>query len=60
MISNVAATEQRVYHYGRLDTDLLAKMTQRGPDYLHAVTTYEVNVVKWNLEHAKELQFPGR
>jgi Ca-activated chloride channel family protein len=58
VISNVAATEQRVYHYGRLDTDLLAKMTQRGPEYLHAVTTYEVNVVKWNLEHAKELQFP--
>jgi len=58
VISNVSAVEQRVYHYGRLDTDLLAKMTQRGPDYLHAATTYEVNVVKWNLEHAKELQFP--
>ncbi len=58
VVNNVAAVEQRVYHYGRLDTDLLAKMTQRGPEYLHAVTTYEVNVIKWNLEHAAELQFP--
>lgn len=58
VINNVTAIEQRVYHYGRLDTDLLAKMTQRGPEYLHAVTTYEVNVIKWNLEHAAELQFP--
>jgi Ca-activated chloride channel family protein len=58
VMNNVAAVEQRVYHYGRTDTDLLTKMTQRGPAYLHAVTTYEVNVVKWNLEHADELQFP--
>lgn len=58
VVNNVTAVEQRVYHYGRLDTDLLAKMTQRGPEYLHAVTTYEVNVVKWNLEHAAELHFP--
>ncbi len=58
VIDNIAAVEQRVYHYGRLDTDLLTKMTQRGPEYLHAVTTYEVNVIKWNLEHAAELQFP--
>lgn len=58
VVNDVAAVEQHVYHYGRLDTDLLAKMTQRGPEYLHAVTTYEVNVIKWNLEHASELQFP--
>lgn len=58
VVGNMAAIEQRVYHYGRLDTDLLAKMTQRGPAYLHAVATYEVNVIKWNMEHAKELQFP--
>ncbi|MBN1888958.1 MAG: VWA domain-containing protein [Thermoflexales bacterium] len=58
VMDNVAAVEQRVYHYGRTDTDLLTKMTQRGPAYLHAVTTYEVNVIKWNMEHATELQFP--
>jgi Ca-activated chloride channel family protein len=58
VIANMAAVEQRVYHYGRLDTDLLSKMTERGPAYLHAVATYEVNVIKWNMEHAKKLQFP--
>lgn len=56
--NHLGAIEQRVYHYGRLDTDLLLKMTQQGPSYLHAVVTYEVNVVKWNIDHAKELQFP--
>jgi Ca-activated chloride channel family protein len=58
VLDNMRAVEQRVYHYGRLDTDLLAKMTKGGPGYLHAVTTYEVNVIKWNLEHEKDLQFP--
>jgi Ca-activated chloride channel family protein len=33
-------------------------MTQRGPDYLHAVTSYESNVIKWNSDHVDELQFP--
>ncbi len=54
----VGAVEQNVYHYGKTDVHILERMTQRGPDYLHAVTSYESNVVRWNKNHAAELQFP--
>ncbi len=55
---SVGAVEQQVYHYGKKDTDLLLRMTQRGPEYLHAVTSYESNVIKWNRDHGAELTFP--
>lgn len=58
VITAVRALEQSVYHYGRLSTDLFDRMTQRGPDYLHAITAFESDVVKWNLNHADELRFP--
>jgi Ca-activated chloride channel homolog len=58
VISNVRALEQSVYHYGRLSTDLFDRMTARGPNYLHAITAFESDVVKWNLNHAAELRFP--
>jgi Ca-activated chloride channel family protein len=54
----VGAVERNVFHYGKKDTDILTRMTQRGPDYLHAVTSYESNVIKWNNDHGDELQFP--
>jgi Ca-activated chloride channel family protein len=54
----VGAVERNVFHYGKTDTDILTRMTQRGPDYLHAVTSYESNVIKWNNDHRDELQFP--
>ncbi len=56
--SAVRAVETAVFHYGRTDTDLLERLTRRGPTYLHAVTTYEGNVIRWNQEHAEELRFP--
>jgi Ca-activated chloride channel family protein len=58
VIDSVAAVEQRVFHYGKKDTDILLRMTQRGPEYLHAVTSYEANVIKWNRDHQAELRFP--
>lgn len=58
VVSAVGAVETAVFHYGRKDTDLLGRMTLRGPGYLHAVTTYEGNVIRWNQEHADELRFP--
>jgi Ca-activated chloride channel family protein len=58
VIDSVGAVEQRVFHYGKKDTDILMRMTQRGPEYLHAVTSYEANVIKWNRDHAEELRFP--
>jgi len=58
VMDDVGAVEQQVYHYGMKDTDILLRMTQRGPEYLHAVTSYEANVIKWNRDHADELRFP--
>jgi Ca-activated chloride channel family protein len=58
VMDSVGAVEQRVFHYGKKDTDILGRMTQRGPEYLHAVTSYEANVIKWNRDHAGELRFP--
>jgi Ca-activated chloride channel family protein len=58
VMDDVGAVEQRVFHYGKTDTDILLRMTQRGPEYLHAVTSYEANVIKWNRDHGSELRFP--
>jgi Ca-activated chloride channel family protein len=58
VIDDVGSVEQQVFHYGRTDTDILLRMTQRGPQYLHAVTSYEANVIKWNRDHRDELRFP--
>lgn len=58
VMAEVGAVEQHVFHYGDKDTDLLLRMTQRGPEYLHAVTSYEANVIKWNRDHQDELRFP--
>jgi len=43
---------------GRIDTDLLNKMVEKGPSYLHAVANYESNVIKWNKDHEGDLVFP--
>lgn len=56
--ASLSAIEQRVFHYGKKDTDILGRMTQHGPSYLHAVTSYESNVIKWNRDHASKLRFP--
>jgi Ca-activated chloride channel family protein len=58
VVDSVGAVEERVFHYGKKDTDILMRMTQRGPEYLHAVTSYEANVIKWNRDHGDELRFP--
>ncbi len=58
VIRDVGAVEQHVFHYGRTDTAILERMTQRGPEYLHALTSYEANVIKWNRDHQDELRFP--
>jgi Ca-activated chloride channel family protein len=58
VLNSVGAVEQHVFHYGKTDTDILMRMTQRGPEYLHAVTSYEANVIKWNRDHGDELRFP--
>ncbi len=36
---------------GAIDTDLLDKMIEKGPSYLHAVTNYETNVIRYNRQY---------
>ncbi|KAI8808331.1 bacterial extracellular solute-binding protein-domain-containing protein [Cladochytrium replicatum] len=37
-----------VQHMGTIETDLLDRMARRGMNYLHAVSTYEANVINFN------------
>jgi len=48
IIGSLAAS---VAHLGKIDTDLLNKMVHNGPSYLHAVSSYESNVINYNLRY---------
>ena len=50
--------ELNTYHYGIQSRNLIALMTQRGPEYLHAVTTSEAETLKTNAEQGDRLRFP--
>ena len=50
--------ELNTWHYGIQSRDLLGLMVNRGPGYLHAVTTSEAEAVRTNIEQADTLRFP--
>jgi Ca-activated chloride channel family protein len=50
--------EQNTYHYGIQSRPLMQVLAQRGPDYLHAVTTSEAETLKTNKEFADRLRYP--
>ena len=50
--------EQNTYHYGIQSRPLMQILAQRGPDYLHAVTTSEAETLKTNKEFESSLRFP--
>ncbi|NJL93361.1 MAG: solute-binding protein [Anaerolineae bacterium] len=54
----VGAVQTAIAHYGRIDTALLDRMVERGPQYLHAITNYEGNVIRWNAEHFGQREAP--
>ncbi len=56
--TTLKAIQQSVFHYAKIDTDLLDRMVQRGPNYLHAVTNYESNVIRYNLPGSSPKSFP--
>lgn len=56
--SALRTLEQNTARYGRSAPDLLKAMAQQGPNYLHAVTGYEAEVIRFNLEQADQLRFP--
>jgi Ca-activated chloride channel family protein len=53
-----ARVEQNTYHYGIQSRPLMQVLAQRGPDYLHAVTTSEAETLKTNAEFKDQLRFP--
>ena len=56
--SALRTLEQNTARYGRSAPDLLKAMAQQGPNYLHAITGYEAEVIRFNLEQADQLRFP--
>ncbi len=50
--------EQNTYHYGIQSRPLMQILAQRGPSYLHAVTSSEAETLKTNAEFKDVLRFP--
>lgn len=50
--------EQNTYHYGIQSRPLMQLLAQRGPTYLHAVTSSEAETLKTNAEFRDQLRFP--
>lgn len=50
--------EQNTFHYGLQSRPLMQILAQRGPDYLHAVTTSEAETLKTNAEFSDSLRYP--
>jgi Ca-activated chloride channel family protein len=49
--------EQNTYHYGIQNRPLMQILAQRGPGYLHAITSSEAEVLKANSEFASTLPY---
>lgn len=56
--SAFAGVEQNTYHYGIQNRPLMQVLAQRGPDYLHAVTSSEAETLKTNKDFASSLRYP--
>ncbi|MBI5351006.1 MAG: VWA domain-containing protein [Chloroflexi bacterium] len=50
--------EQNTYHYGLQNRPLMQILAQRGPEYLHAVTSSEAEMLKTNAEFASTMRYP--
>ena len=50
--------EQNTYHYGLQSRPLMQILAQRGPEYLHAVTTTEAETLKTNAEFGSTMRYP--
>lgn len=51
------SVEQNTYHYGIQSRPLMQLLAQRGPTYLHAVTSSEAETLKTNAEFKDQLRF---
>lgn len=50
--------ELHTYHYGIQNRPLMQLLAQRGPGYLHAITSSEAEVLKANAEYADTMRYP--
>lgn len=57
VVAAFRGVEQNTYHYGIQSRPLMQLLAQRGPDYLHAVTTSEADVLKTNQDYASVLRY---
>lgn len=55
---SLATLARNTAKYGMVTTDLLAKMAEGGPDFLHVSAAFEEGTVRFNLERGDELRFP--
>lgn len=58
VVEAFARVESNTYHYGIQNRPLMQVLAQRGPDYLHAVTSSEAETLKTNVEFRDTLRFP--
>ncbi len=58
VVEAFAGLEQNTYHYGIQNRPLMQLLAQRGPNYLHAITSSEAEVLKANTEFADTMRFP--
>eukprot|EP01129_Flabellula_baltica_P006965 TRINITY_DN2661_c0_g1_i1.p1 TRINITY_DN2661_c0_g1~~TRINITY_DN2661_c0_g1_i1.p1 ORF type:complete len:614 (+),score=135.44 TRINITY_DN2661_c0_g1_i1:476-2317(+) len=54
--ADIQVLEDSIVYYGSEDEFLMNMMLVRGFDIIHAVVTYEGNVIKYNMEHSGELE----
>jgi Ca-activated chloride channel family protein len=50
--------ELNTYHYGLQNRPLMQILAQRGPEYLHAITSSEAETLKANKEFASTMRYP--
>lgn len=58
VVQAFSGVEQNTYHYGLQSRPLMQILAQRGPEYLHAVTTSEAETLKTNAEFASTMRYP--
>lgn len=57
VVDAFSGVEQNTYHYGIQSRPLMQILAQRGPSYLHAVTSSEAETLKTNKDFADQLRF---
>ncbi len=57
VVAAFRGVEQNTYHYGIQSRPLMQLLAQRGPDYLHAVSTSEAETLKTNKDFGASMRY---